>query len=138
MCRQVVQQQDISCSELRQQQFIDKGIKGQMVNAAFQQQRGEDAAQPKAADQRMICSSVERHMTDDTLSAWGTAKGARQCQMKACLIGKDEFTAINSCHLLAECLSLLFISFRSRERLFFRGSPNFCRARQTVERWTET
>lgn len=44
MSRQVVQQEDIPCSESRQQEFIDKGIKGQMVNAAAKQQRGDHTA----------------------------------------------------------------------------------------------
>lgn len=124
--------------QLWQQQFIDKSIKGGVIYAAFEQQRSDYAAQSKAPNQGMIRPTIEWHMTDYALPARGATEGARESQMKARFIGKDEFAAINSRHLSPKGKALLLISFSGGQRLFFRGNPNFCKARQTVERWTRT
>lgn len=99
----------------------------------MQQQRGDHAAQSEAADQRMVRAALKRNMADYSLSTRGTPEGARESQVKAGFISKDELAAINARHLLAEGESFCFIPFVGGERLFFRGSPKRCRARQTVE-----
>src|SRR5947209_2123935 len=109
-----------------------------MVNAPLEQQGGDHAAQSEAADQGVMRTAPDWHMADHALPTRGAPEGTRQRQMKACFICKDEFAAINCRHPLPKGLALLFISFGSGQRLFFRGSPKRCKARQTVERWTCT
>jgi hypothetical protein len=48
-----------------------------MVNAAFQEQSGDHAAQPEAADQGMVRPALEWHMPTDALAAWGASEGPR-------------------------------------------------------------
>src|SRR2546423_236833 len=133
MSGQVVQQEDISRPHLWQQQLIDKGVEDRVVNAACEQQRGDHAAQPEAADQRMVRPSLKRDTPDDACPTRGTPEGARKSQVKARFVSEDEPAAVNTRHLLPEGETFLLIPFVGGERLFFRGSPKRCRARQMVE-----
>ena len=98
---------------------MDKNVEDQVVNAACEQQRGDPAAQSEAADQRMMRPAVKRHMANHALATRGASAGTRQSQVKARFVSKDQFAAINARHSLPQCWTLLFVSLRRRQRLFF-------------------